>query len=191
MENRKIRYVETELRTAMSDTNEMIVEGYALKFEKEGSIGGSSGYVEKFDRRSLDSADMTDVVFTTDHKGILAGTRNNSLKLTVDDIGLKISARFVDTTDARNTYALITSGLITKMSFAFSGAESEWTFARGENTLDLRNVKSIGKLHDVSAVVHPAYEDTSISARSSDIQDYKKSIYDSQIQKLNKILGGI
>ncbi|MCL2171183.1 MAG: HK97 family phage prohead protease, partial [Defluviitaleaceae bacterium] len=92
---------DAEMR-AMSD-EKMEVEGYALKFDKATTIGGRYGWSEKISKTALDEADLSDVVFNFNHdiNNILAGTRNSSLDLIIDNIGLKINARITDTSIGR------------------------------------------------------------------------------------------
>ena len=66
-------------------------------------------------------------------------------------------------------YRDIQSGLIDKMSFAFHVDESKWEYVEQGNdyTIYTRTITKIDKLYDVSAVDIPAYDTTSISARSA------------------------
>ena len=100
------------------ENNDMIVEGYAVVFESPETYD----YTEVIDEHALDETDMSDVVLRYNHNDsfmVLARTRNKSLQLTVDDKGLKIRAALIDTTQNRDIYKMIQSGLLDKMSFAF------------------------------------------------------------------------
>jgi len=186
---------DSEMRARSDDTME--VEGYALKFDKETVIGGKWGWTERINKAALDEADLSTVVFNFNHSldSLLAGTRNKSLTLTTDSIGLKINARIVDTTMGRDVYQLIKDGLITQMSFWAVIKTSSWTWANEDDTeaMDEREILSFGRFIDVSAVTFPAYEDTELAARSLggiDMQLIKQIQYEKQIRKMEKILGG-
>ena len=91
----------------------------------------------------------------------MARTRNNTLQLTIDEFGLFIRAELADTTTGNDLYKLIKRGDIDKMSFAFTVLED--TYDRESRT---RAINKIDKLFDVAAVDLPAYDGTSINARS-------------------------
>jgi len=199
-ESRILRYFDAEMRA--KDGNKREVEGYALKFDTETQIGSKKwGWVEKIKRTALDGADLSDVVFNFNHdmNDLLAGTRNKSLDLTVDDTGLKIVARIADTTVGRDVYRLIKDGLICRMSFMAVITSSEWVWA-DDNTdeMDSREVTGFGKFYDVSAVTFPAYEDTELEARGTEVarsfaaemQQRTNHIYQRQLNRMEQILGG-
>lgn len=148
------------------DEGKMIIEGYALVFGSEILIGDEEwGFYESIDRGALDGANMKDVPLKYNHSDavpILARTRNKSLELTVDDKGLKIHAELLDTQDAIDMYKRIKSGLIDKMSFAFTVKEEDVTKGKTPH----RKIKKFDRIFDVSVVDTPAYDDTSVYARS-------------------------
>lgn len=157
----------SELRTLENDEDKMIVEGYAAIFESETDLGWCK---EIIDKNAFSNCNMQDCVFKYNHNNnclILARTRNKSLQLIVDDKGLKIIAELIDTTNNRDIYKMIKSGLLDKMSFAFAVRKQEWDY-----DTDTRRILEIDKLFDVSVVDIPAYDNTEIYARS--ISEYKK-----------------
>ena len=94
--------------------------------------------------------------------------RNNSLRLTVDDIGLKVRAELIDTDSNKDIYKMVKAGLLDKMSFAFTVKEQEWDH---EGEVPKRRITKIDRLYDVSIVDIPAYDNTSIYARSLESMD--------------------
>lgn len=71
---------------------------------------------------------MSDVVLRYNHNDnceSLARTRNGSLELEVDDIGLKIRATLIPTTWNKDLFLMIQRQLVTKMSFAFTISEDD------------------------------------------------------------------
>ena len=97
----------------------------------------------------------------------------DGLTLEVDERGLKIKAKLIDTTSNRDIYKSIQAGLLDKMSFAFTVAEDEWDY---EN--NTRTIKRIDKLYDVSVVDVPFYDSTEIYARSFDEYEKEKAQYE-------------
>lgn len=156
---------------ASEEEGKMILEGYPVVFNQETLIGDEEwGWYEVIDKKALDEADLSDVPLKYNHgdsKGILARTRNGSLKLTVDNKGLKMRAELIDTTDNVDIYKCVKSGLLDKMSFAFNVIEDEIKQETGK--APKRTITKIGRLFDVAVVDLPAYDQTSIYARSKEI----------------------
>lgn len=156
---------------ATEEEGKMILEGYPVIFNQETLIGNPEwGWYEVIDKKALDDADLSDVPLKYNHgdaKGILARTRNGSLKLTIDNKGLKMRAELIDTTDNVDIYKCVKSGLLDKMSFAFNVIEDNVEQKAGETPR--RTITKIGRLFDVAVVDLPAYDQTSIYARSKEI----------------------
>ncbi len=143
----------------------MIVEGTAVTFEKETILFkcGETEYKEVIDRNAFSEADMSDVIFNYNHGGkVVARTRNKTLELYIDSNGLHIKARLDGTEEGRKLYEEIKGGYIDRMSFCFTIKEESYN--QEKHTW---RVLKVDKLFDVSAVDIPAYDTTSISARSS------------------------
>lgn len=151
--------------------DEMIVEGYATTFNQPYDLFTYQGvrYMEQVDPSAFEACDMDDVIMQYDHAGrVFARTRNGTLKLEVDDRGLKITADLSRTDTARQLYQEIRAGMTDRMSFGFIVGEDERTTTRDEDTgksTVLRTITRFKKLYDVSAVSIPANDQTSISAR--------------------------
>lgn len=163
-----------------AEPEKMIVEGYAIVFDEPTDIG----YIEVIERGALDNCDMSDVCMKYNHEDttlIMARTRNKSLQLSVDDHGLKVYAELLDTTSNRDIYKSIQAGLLDKMSFAFIVSDANWETIEGR---DVRRIKGIEKLFDVSVVDVPAYEQTEIYARSKEaVEKEKEDFHKLQLEK--------
>lgn len=169
----------TEIRAL--ENEEMVIEGYAVVFE---SPATHYGYTEVVDRNAFNTCDMRDVCLRYNHNDgflNLARTRNKSLQLTVDDKGLKIRAVLIDTTQNRDIYKMIQSGLLDKMSFAFTVSKEEWDFET-----DTRRILEIDKLFDVSVVDVPFYESTEVYARSKENYEEEKEKYNQRKLEFEK-----
>ena len=157
------------LNLTSNDENKMILEGYAIVFNEETLIGDSKrGFREMIMPSALTNISMKDVPLKYNHMDnflVIARTKNGSLKLEVDDKGLKIRAELLDTQTNKDIYKMVQNGLLDKMSFAFTVASQEWDRS---GDVPLRKITSIERLYDVSIVDLPAYEGTSIYSRSLD-----------------------
>ena len=171
-----------------NEENKQLVEGYAAVFNQRTLIWESewSGwkYMEVIDRNAFDGADMSDTVFKYNHGDIamvLARASNNTLTMNTDDKGLRISADIIDTNNGTDVYKLIKRGDLNKMSFAFT-VKNERSESDRENKIYTRTITAFDKIYDVAVVDFPAYDGTSIQARSKeyfvnlekDLQDEKR-----------------
>lgn len=157
------------------EEGKLIVEGYAAIYDSETLIGGEEwGFYERIEQGAFDGADLRDVPFKYNHSDavpILARTRNKSLVLTPDKKGLHVRAEFLDTTDGIDMYKRIKSGLIDKMSFAFTIKKGGDTWTQKDGETPHRSITQFDRIWDVSAVDLPAYDDTSIFARSRELAE--------------------
>lgn len=178
------------LESANNDENKQLVEGYAAVFNQRALIWESewSGwkYMEVIDRNAFNGADMNDTVFKYNHGDvamILARTSNNTLTMNTDDKGLRISADIIDTNNGTDVYKLIKRGDLNKMSFAFT-VKSERTEVDKENKIYTRTITAFDKIYDVAVVDVPAYDGTSIQARSKEyFVDLEKDLQEKQRRK--------
>lgn len=163
---KEIRKLDLQFRAEEQD-NKMEIKGYAVVFNSPETYD----YTEVIDEHALDNADMSDVVLRYNHNDsfmVLARTRNNSLKLNVDNTGLMMDATLQDDiTEHRNIYNAIKSGLIDKQSFAFTIDEDEYDY-----DTDTRTITKIGKLYDVSVVDQPFYNATDVNIARGQNDDF-------------------
>lgn len=144
--------------------SDFYVEGYATTFDDPYELYEYDGvkYFEVIDRNALNDADVSDVIMQLDHTGrVRARTSNKTLGIEPNDHGLFTYADLSKSNAARDLYEDITSGLITKMSWAFTIADDDY-----DKATHTRIIKRIKKVYDVSAVSIPANAGTDISARS-------------------------
>ncbi len=161
-----------EVKNNKENPNEMLVEGYAVVFDSP----ATHGFTEIIKKGALDNCNMKDVPLKYNHNDsflILARTRNGSLSLEVDDRGLKVRAKLIDTTSNIDIYKSLKAGLLDKMSFAFTVSDEEW-----DASTDTRTITGIDCLYDVSIVDTPFYDTTEIYARALNTLDNEKKKLD-------------
>lgn len=170
---RDFRLTNVESRANENGQEELIVEGVAATFNQETVLYKGKYYEarEVIASGAFDSCDMSDVIFNVNHCGrVYARTRNGSLTLWLEEDGLYMRAILMpEDTGHQELYRDIKSGLMDKMSFAFTVEEStwEWREVGDDYEIEVRTITKINKLYDVSCVDIPAYDSTSISARSA------------------------
>lgn len=140
------------------------VEGFAARYEPYvlyHDFDGQPVY-ERFERGCFDDCDMSDIIYQYDHAGrVYARTGNGSLIVEPQEGGLFMAADLSRTAAAREHYADIEAGMVTKMS---------WRFRLGDYYYDTENRtivhRTVAKIYDVSAVSIPANDNTEINARA-------------------------
>jgi HK97 family phage prohead protease len=155
-------------------------------------VYGSRTDLEFFDEiiepGALDGADLTDVRFLVNHNTdmipLARSRRNNgnsTMTLTVVPEGMNMDA-VVDTENnatARELKSAIERGDLSGMSFMFSIDDEEWDDLESEHPT--RHIRKIGSVVEVSAVTFPAYDATSINARSKDtLESARKAVETAQ-----------
>lgn len=169
-EKDELRSFDFEIRAAKDEQNGTFIEGVPIVFDKKCDMGFFEEYIS---RDALSKTDMKDVRFLVNHNiemTPLARSRNNNknstMQMEVKDDGMHIRVN-LDTennTDAKNLYSAIQRGDVSGMSFMFIVRGDKWE--KLDTDYPKRTITDIEKIFEVSAVTFPAYEATSIKARS-------------------------
>ena len=180
---KEIRTMCTEVRASPAgDGAELRFEGYAAMFNSPSEDLG--GFIEQIAPGAFADAIANDDVralFNHDPNYVLGRNKAGTLKLTEDEKGLRFDLTAPDIGWARDLHASVKRGDIDQCSFAFGVEAEEW--ARGERgEPDQRTLKKV-RLYDVSIVTYPAYQATSVSARS--YKNDKKTVNEIQKKKLD------
>lgn len=173
MKDKEIRNLAQTVEIRNDDeTEENIIVGYALKFNRWSEDLG--GFKEIISPGALDGTDMSDVRALIDHTAtnIIGRTVAGSLKLEVDDIGLKFRCKVPNTTYAKDLMENLRNGNINQCSFAFTVEDEEIDYDE-EADMFSRTIKKIRQLFDVSVVTYPAYRDTDVAPALRSIEKIK------------------
>ncbi len=141
-----------------------IVVGYGAVFNSESNNLG--GFTEFISRDAFSGREEDDVRFLLNHDPnyIMGRTTSGTLKLRVDDKGLRYEVAIPDTSAGRDLLVSLKRGDISESSFAFTVEDDSWE--QGENGAAVRTIKKVSRLYDVSAVTYPAYPNASVGLRS-------------------------
>ncbi|MEK4620638.1 HK97 family phage prohead protease [Bacillus sp. FSL K6-0273] len=176
--NLEIREVEGGIRT---------IVGYAVKWEmKSVTMGYWRRFKEQFKRGAFtDSLTQDDqlALWSHDYSQVLGRTKNGTLRLFEDEIGLRFELDLADTTLGDDTYKTIKRGDVDGVSFGFQMVKEEWDESDPDNIV--RSVTR-AKLVEISPVAFPAYPDSQVSARSHD--PYKQFVDERNQKDLRKKL---
>jgi HK97 family phage prohead protease/HK97 family phage major capsid protein len=151
--------VELRVMEVRAAEGERRISGYAATFNDVTDLGY---FREQIATGAFEGRTDDDVRLLINHTGVpLARTTNGTLRLSVDNGGLRYEAELADTQEGRDLYTLIKRGDISQSSFAFSIEDETW-----DNKTNLRTVLKVGRLYDVSPVTYPAYATTTVQARA-------------------------
>lgn len=164
-----------------------VITGRPIVYNSRTDIGFFDEIIES---GALDNADLTDVRFLVNHdlsRIPLARSRrnngNSTMLLTVDadGMGIRVDLDTENNTEARALYSAVERGDISGMSFMFGVRDEEWDNLESEHPT--RRIKSISTVVEVSAVTFPAYNSTTINARSKEALDNARSALESARQQ--------
>lgn len=151
-----------------------IITGRPVVLESRTDLGFCD---EVIDARALQNTDLSDVRLCLNHDTsyVYARSRNNNgnstMRINTDAMGLTFEAALdvENSPKAQDYYAAIKRGDMDKMSFMFTIDGYEWENLESDHPT--RRITSIGRIFEISAVTFPAYNSTSIEARSDEMLD--------------------
>ena len=139
--------------------------GYAALFDSlSENMGGFSERIACGAFRDVLTGD-TRALMNHDPNFVLGRTKAGTLKLKEDQKGLLVEIFPPDTAWARDLVVSIKRGDVSQMSFGF-GVDPEGEEWSKSNGSQVRTIRKVARLYDVSVVTYPAYSETSVSARS-------------------------
>lgn len=164
-ERRTIASGPVEVRS--QDDGQLHLTGYASVFDRPYDVGW---YQETIKRGAFSKTlnEGAQVQLLLNHEGLpLASTRNGTLQLSEDGVGLKVDATLdPEDPDSQTVIRKVRSGLMDEMSFAFQAIKQDWDEDYTNRAL---TEVSIDK-GDVSVVNWGANPATSVEARSAEIE---------------------
>lgn len=166
-----------------------VLEGYALKFGVRSVLlySWDGPFYEVLDSGCVSAEMLREqrIYFTMfhDRQTILGrwDKGEGSLRLSLDDVGLKVECEMPHTPDGDKALELVRRGDLTEMSFAYwtdfdpkngcvSKELTDELTADGE-AIYIRHVKRIQEMYDVTVAATPAFPDTEIEARERLIRE--------------------
>jgi len=168
-----------ESRSADDGSEREYIIGYAAKFHTLSLDLGD--FVERLDpgafalvseRRGRKKPLQTRALWNHDANFPLA-RYPETLRLTVDEVGLRYEFPVPDTTYGRDIAANIRAGIVKGSSFAFQVAKGgeEWSVEEGRS---VRTIKVVDSLIDVSPTTFPAYPDADVSVAKRSFDSYRQ-----------------
>lgn len=184
VEKRNLTTNSVEIRE--DDEGKRTLTGYAIKWEMKSVTMGWRRFREQFKRgaftESLTNEDQL-ALWSHDTSKVLGRTKNGTLRLFEDEVGLRFELDLLDTTLGDDAYKTVKRGDVDGVSFGFSMLKQEWDEADPDNVI--RTITK-AKLLEISPVAFPAYPDSEVSARSSD--PYEQHVLEKRNEQRRKRL---
>lgn len=111
----------------------------------------------------------------------IASTDSGTLKLFEDEQGLRFEMTPIETSIGKDAVEAVRKGVCKGVSFGFRTIKDSWDFS--DPNLAIRTLEEI-ELHEISPTPNPAYNATSISARSLREEFEKPKELDYQMKNL-------
>lgn len=162
------------LREAGEGGESRVIEGYAIVFGVESVllVDWYDRYREIIEPGAIDEAALRtmDITMTMWHNRERLLARWNkgegSLKLSVDERGVKYEFEAPRTADGENALELVKRGDISGASFTFwSDETSSVRYTKSDDGVLLRHVQRIDAVYEMTIASNPAYTETSVTAR--------------------------
>ena len=184
------RFYEIESRLTKKNGQDVVV-GHAAVFNSLSEDLG--GFREKIMPGAFDDVLKNDVraYFNHDPNFLLGRTSAGTLRLSVDEKGLRYELDVPNTTAGRDLKENLRLGNITQSSFAFTIGRDGDSWERNEDGADIRIINKVNRLYDVSPVSLPAYpsaNDLALAQRSNFLDKEKTRKEDEQKYESNSLL---
>ena len=142
--NKEVRTFDVQDLELRVDGDKPTVVGYGAVFNSMSNDLG--GFREFISPKAFEGRLKDDVRFLINHEGMpLARTINGTLRLSVDEKGLRYEADMPNTSTARDLMELLKNGTINQSSFAFTVEEDSWEVKDGMN---IRTIDKVSTLFD-------------------------------------------
>jgi HK97 family phage prohead protease len=159
-EHRLLPLDHVEWRASGAGEGELILRGHASVYNRLSLDLG--GFRERIApgafARVLDRNPDVHALWDHDTKRVLARTKNKTLDLRDDPVGLHFYAKVADTSYARDLRVLMERGDVDQASFAFTVERDEWTIDENEEVT--RTIHEVRDLYDVTVTAQGAYPHT-------------------------------
>lgn len=168
--------VEVQTRALENGISENFITGYAAIYDKWSRPlvmtkpnGQKILFREKIERGAFDGVDFSNTICSVNHdikNKTIAKSSKGTLEISLDDKGLKYTAKVPNTTQGRDAIEDVINGNLEGSSFTFNEVgtfRAVWNF---DVTPNERIIKKLHNTIELGPVTIPAYEDSTAALRS-------------------------
>ena len=154
------RIYNIETRIDSNDDGKEIVVGHASMYNTRSEFMGFYETIEE-------GAFTDELINSSDVRALINHDQNTQ--------GLRYEFEMPETSYGKDLSVSMKRGDITQSSFAFTVEEDDWSTDEAGN--DLRTIKKIKRLYDVSPVTYPAYQDANdLTIAQRGLAEYKETL---------------
>lgn len=181
--NRNTHIIEFKpsLRAASEGNTQRVIDGYASVFNQRSKLIFEWGdlFFEVIEPGAFDDvlrSETLNCIATVNHRRdlMLGRTKNNSLRLLVDEKGLRYEIDVPDTQLGKDTLYQVERGDFYESSFIFIVQQANIRWDKTPEGVPIRYISKIDELYDVSIVTDGAYANTDIKARSAEFRAFEQ-----------------
>lgn len=144
---------------AVSDSDARVISGVAIRYNHEANLPWS---YERFVPGAFGNVESLDIILNRQHSRAAPLARSGAgLELMDSPEALSFTATLADTTDGRDTYALVKSGIMRGASIEFHAIDERVSRERDKPLVEILEARLVG----ISLVDSGAYPTSTIEAR--------------------------
>jgi hypothetical protein len=158
---------------AIEENGKKYLIGYASVFNVRSKLlfENNRSFYEVIDPKAFDEVlndPKIDTLLTFNHSRdkVIARTLSGTLELSTDERGLLFRAELPDVSYANDVYELVLRGDLFENSFGFFVKNEDINWTKDEKGNNIRLIKKVSRLLDVSVVTEGAYATTDVFARN-------------------------
>jgi len=164
------RYLASEFELRGSAGEGATLAGYAAVFNSPAIIAGMfrEQIAPRAFRKTIKESDVR-ALFNHDPNIVLGRNKAQTLRLFEDEHGLAYEIDLPETQLARDLWTSIERGDISQSSFAFETVKEQVDHPSDDDDQYITRTLRELRLYDISPVTYPAYEDTEVQARATQL----------------------
>lgn len=187
-----------ETRVDTTDEGKDIVVGHASVYDsRSNNLGGFYEYIERgaFTQELIDKSDVRALI-NHDPNLVLARSTSGTLNLKADDLGLRYEFEMPETSYGKDLAVSMKRGDISQSSFAFTISEGGDEWSTDDQGNNIRTIKKIERLYDISPVSYPAYSqaESDLIVAKRGLKEYKESLVEKEVvlkEEKNYVMGSL
>ena len=169
-----------------------------LRADEKGGAGVAVGYGSVFNSVSENLGGFREIIapgafddvlgddvralINHDSNLILGRTTSKTLRLSVDEVGLRYEVDLPNTSYANDLAVVMERGDVSQSSFGFQVDKDSWS--EDEEGRIIRTVEKVSRLYDVSPVTFPAYPEATAAKRS--LEQFKTTNYEAETESRSR-----
>ena len=168
--DKEIRMSTTDLEIReQQENNTKTISGYAVRWDQP-SIPIMGMFEERFSKGAFTESltnDKQKALWSHNPGCVLGSTKNNTLRINEDDIGLRFEVDLPDNSWGNDAYISIKRGDVDGVSFGFKSPKDGNSWDDSDPNMIKRTITK-AKLFEISPTPFPAYPQSQVQARNID-----------------------